>query len=90
LFVSTLTEQPIGAAVALLMFIILSQILGAFSDLDWLHPFLITNYWSSWGDLLRDPPAYDQMLLGLLSAGAWTAFGLSAAWARLTTKDITS
>ncbi|GIG68717.1 ABC transporter permease [Phytomonospora endophytica] len=90
LFVSTLTEQPIGAAVAMLMFIILSQILGAFSDLDWLHPFLITNYWSAWGDLLRDPPAYDQMLLGLLSAGAWTAFGLSAAWARLTTKDITS
>lgn len=90
LFVSTLTEQPIGAAVAMLMFIILSQILGALNDLDWLHPFLITNYWSSWGDLLRDPPAYDQMLLGVVSAVAWSAFGLSAAWARLTTKDITS
>ncbi|MEV0645750.1 ABC transporter permease subunit [Phytomonospora sp. NPDC050363] len=90
LFVSTLTEQPIGAAVAMLMFIVLSQILGALDDLDWLHPFLITNYWSSWADLLRDPPAWDQMLLGAVSAAVWTAFGLSAAWARLTTKDITS
>ena len=90
LFVSTLTEQPIGAAVAMLMFIIVSQILGAINEIDWLHPYLISNYWSAWGDLLRDPPGYDQVLLGLASAAAYTAVGLTASWARLTTKDITS
>lgn len=90
IFVSTLTEQPIGGAVAMIMFIILSQILGTFAQLDWLHPYLISNYWTAFADILRDPPDFGQMGMGMLSALLWTAIGLSAAWARLTTKDITS
>ncbi|GLZ75782.1 ABC transporter permease [Actinorhabdospora filicis] len=90
MFVSTLTEQPIGGAVAMMMFVIISQILGAITQLDWLHPYLISHYWTSYIDLLRDPAAWDQVGMGLLSALLWTALGLSAAWARLTTKDITS
>ncbi|MGH8879812.1 MAG: ABC transporter permease, partial [Stackebrandtia sp.] len=90
LFASTLTEQPIGAAVGTLMAIILSQILGSLDALSWLHPFLQTTYWANWSGLLRDPIEWGAIGLGLLSAAGYTAVFGTAAWARFTTKDITS
>jgi ABC-2 type transport system permease protein len=90
LFLSTVTEQPTGAAVATLMWVVLDQILGAISALDWLHPFLLTNHWAQWGDLLRDPAGFGGIGLGALSAAGYTAVFVTAGWARLTTKDITS
>ena len=59
LFISTLTEQPIAASIALLIFTILSWILDAVPQLGWLHPWLIVHEWMSFGDLLRDPIAWD-------------------------------
>jgi ABC-2 type transport system permease protein len=90
LFASTMTEQPIGAAIATAMFGIISQILGNISALDWLHPFLLTNYWPAWTDLLRVPMAFDSLGKGLISMACYTAIFGTAAWARFTTRDITS
>lgn len=90
LFASTLTEQPIGAAVGTLIWIILNQILGSLEALSWLHPFLQTTYWANWSGILRDPIEWGGLGVGLLSVLAYTAVFGSAAWARFTTKDITS
>ncbi len=90
LFISTLTEQPIGAIVGLATLTITSQILGNLSQLSWLHPYLFTNYWLAFGDLLRDPMAFDLIGKGLLSAAAYTVIFGSLAWARFTSKDISS
>ncbi|ADD44479.1 ABC transporter permease [Stackebrandtia nassauensis] len=90
LFASTLTEQPIGAAVGTLMWIILHQILTSLDALSWLHPFLQTTYWANWSGLMRDPVEWGGVGVGLLSALAYTLVFGSAAWARFTTKDITS
>ena len=54
---STLTEQPIGATIALDMLTVASFILDAIPQLDWLHPYLLTHYWLDFGELLRDPVA---------------------------------
>lgn len=90
LFVSTLTEQPIGATVAVVATTLTSQILGAVPQLDVIHPFLLTNYWTTYGELLRDPISYGALTPGLVSAAIWTALFGSAAWARFNSKDITS
>jgi len=90
LFVSTLTEQPMGATISIVMFNMLSWILGVIPQLDWLHPYLLTHWWNSFGDLLRDPVAWDPLRNGLLSAAAYTAIFLSAAWARFGSRDVTS
>jgi ABC-2 type transport system permease protein len=90
LFVSTLTEQPMGATIAIVMFNMVSWILGVIPQLDWLHPYLLTHWWNSFGDLLRDPVAWDPVRSGLLSAAAYTAIFLSAAWARFGSRDVTS
>lgn len=90
LFISTLTEQPMGATIAITMLTIASWVLGVIPQLDWLHPYLLTHWWNAFGDLLRDPVAWDPLRSGLLSAAAYTAIFLSAAWARFGTRDVTS
>lgn len=90
LFISTLTEQPIAATIALMIVAILSLILDAVPQLSWLHPWLISHEWLSFGDLLRDPPVWDNVIRGLaVDAGYAVVFWL-AAWARFSGKDITS
>lgn len=90
LFVSTLTEQPMGATIAIVMFNMISWILGVIPQIDWLHPYLLTHWWNTFGDLLRDPVAWDPLRNGLLSAAAYTVIFLSAAWARFGSRDVTS
>lgn len=90
LLVSTLTDQPLAATVAIMIVNILSWIAIAVEQLDWLHPWLLSNWTLNFTDLLSDP-----MLTSNVSRGLWLAlgyvvvFGL-AAWARFTQKDITS
>jgi ABC-2 type transport system permease protein len=90
LFVSTLTEQPIGATIAVVGVAVISQILGSVSQLSAIHPYLPTQYWLAFGDFLRDPISTDQVSSGVLSAGVYTAIFLAAAWARFGSKDVTS
>jgi ABC-2 type transport system permease protein len=90
LFVSTLTEQPIGATIAIVMLAITSQILDSIPQLAAIHEFLPTHYWYAFGELLRDPIATGDVWRGLWSAAAYTAVFLAAAWARFSTRDISS
>jgi ABC-2 type transport system permease protein len=90
LFVSTLTEQPIGAAIATLIFAITSQIADQIPQLDWLHPYLIAHNWLGFGDLLRSPISTETVGPGLWSALAYTLVFLSASWARFENRDVTS
>lgn len=90
LFISTLTEQPIGATIATLIFAMASQILGVIQQLEWLHPYLISAHWMAYGDVLRSPITAETIWPGLLLAGAYIAVSLSAAWARFGGRDVSS
>ena len=90
LFVSTLTEQPIGATIAIVLVNVLMFILDSIAQLDWLHPWLLTHWWTAFGDLLRDPIATESIQRGLITAVVYAGTFWLAAWARLSTKDITS
>jgi len=90
LFVSTLTEQPIAAIVATIGIDVLMFILDAIPQVSWLHPWLLVDWWSAFGDLLRDPISTDAISRGLLTALVYAVVFLAAAWLRFRTKDITS
>jgi len=90
LFLSTLTEQPMGATIALTMLTVASAVLGQVQQLDWLHPYLLTRHWQDFGELLRDPVSFGALGPGLLSAGAYILIFLTAAWARFAGKDVTA
>jgi ABC-2 type transport system permease protein len=90
IFVSTLTEQPIGATIAVVIYCVANFILDTIPQLDWLHPFLIAHYWTNFGDLLRSPIAWDGVGHGLFLAAVYIVVFWCAAWARFAAKDITS
>jgi ABC-2 type transport system permease protein len=90
LFVSTLTEQPIAATIAILILALGSEIMDAIQQLSAIHRYLPTHYWLAFGDLLRDPISLDRLLPGLLSALVYVAVFGAAAWARFGGRDVTS
>lgn len=90
LFISTVTEQPMAATVALMIVTILSWILVSVPQVAWLHPWLIVDQWMAFGDLLRDPPAWDNVRAGLAVDAGYAAVFWLASWARFAGKDITS
>jgi ABC-2 type transport system permease protein len=90
LFISTLTDVPVGAMAATIVLSVTAQVLGALPQLDWLHPWLFTNYWLGFADLLRQPP--DWTSFGdnaMLQLGYILTFG-ALAYGRFVTKDVLS
>ncbi|MBT8225881.1 MAG: ABC transporter permease [Dactylosporangium sp.] len=91
LFVSSLTEQPIGAAIAVIIIMIMSFILDQIPPLDWLHPYLFTHHWYGFTEFLRDPVSFGGPVRdGVLNAAAYIAVCYSAAWARFSGRDVTN
>jgi ABC-2 type transport system permease protein len=90
MFVSTLTEQPIGATIATLVLTVGSEIVDAIPQLSAIHRYLPTHYWASFAELLRDPVSVDALLPGLWSAAIYVAIFGTAAWARFGGRDVTS
>jgi ABC-2 type transport system permease protein len=90
LFISTLTEQPIAATIAVVMINVMSFILDTIPQLAWLHEWLPTHWWTSFGDILRDPVLWGDMTRGLLTAAGYSLVFWLAAWARFSSKDVTS
>jgi len=90
LFVSTLTDTPIAAMAVATGVTIVCGILQAIPQLSAIQPWLYTYQWSSYADLLRNPVYLSNIEHNLLiQLGYMVVFG-SAAWARLTTRDVTS
>jgi ABC-2 type transport system permease protein len=90
LFVSTLTEQPIGALIAVATLALTSEILDTIPQLASIHRYLPTHYWMSYTELMRDPLVFSGLAPGLLSAAVYIALFGSAAWARFGGRDVSS
>jgi len=90
LFASTLTEVPVAAMAVTAISTVAVEILAAVPQVAAIHPYLFTHWWLSFGDLLREPVFLDRMGQGLLVTLAYVAVFGALAWARLTTRDVTS
>jgi ABC-2 type transport system permease protein len=90
LFVSTLTDVPIAAMAVTLGAVIVSAILDSVSEVSFLHPWLFTNYWTAFSDLVRDPVYWHNIWKDLLLQAGYVAVFGAAAWARMTTRDVLS
>lgn len=90
LFLSTLTTVPIGAMAATAMLAVTSQIVGAIPQLEAVHPWLPTDRWLDFGDLLRSPIVWDSFAGNALLQAGYVIVFTAAAIARFTTKDVLS
>ena len=90
LFISTLTEIPVGAMAATIVLSVVSQVLDSIPQVSWLHPWLFSHYWLGFGDLLREPVVWDSLQRNaLLQLGYVAIFG-ALAYSRFTTRDVLS
>lgn len=90
LFASTLTTVPIGAMAATAILAVTAQIVGQIPQLEALHPWLFTDRWLDFADLMRAPVVWDSFAgNALLQGGYILVFGALAAW-RFTTRDVLS
>ncbi|MDH6118054.1 ABC transporter permease [Kitasatospora sp. GAS204B] len=90
LFISTLTGSGIAAMASTVGLVIIVQVLDSFPQLHAIQPWLLTHYWLSFGDLLRQPMYWHAVWQDLGLQALYVAVFGSAAWARFTTRDITA
>ncbi len=88
LFVSTMTDVPVGAMAATVVLAVTSQVLDQLPQLDALHPFLLSDSWFGLVDLLRQPPIWSTFgTNALLQLGYVVVFG-ALAYGRFSTRDV--
>jgi ABC-2 type transport system permease protein len=88
LFVSTVTDVPVGAMATTVVLAVASQVLDALPQTEWLHPWLFTHYWLGLVDLLRQPIEWASFRDdALLQLGYAVVFG-ALAYGRFTTRDV--
>lgn len=88
MFVSTLTDVPVGAMAATVGMAVLSSILDAVPQVHAIHPWLFTHNWFAFGDVLRSPISWQSIGRDLLLQAGYIAVFGSAAWARFTARDV--
>jgi ABC-2 type transport system permease protein len=90
LFLSTLTDSPLAAALGAIALLVTSGVLVGLEASASVSPYLPTRYWLAFVDLFRDPVLYRDLLRGTALQAVYIAVFLGAAWASFTTKDVTS
>jgi ABC-2 type transport system permease protein len=90
LFLSTLTDTALGAALGALAVLITSSVLETLDAAAAVRPYLPTHNWLSWIDFFREPIFWLNIQKGLLLQAAYLIVCCGAAWANFATKDITS
>ncbi len=90
LFLSTVTDSPLAAALGAIALLVTSGVLVGLDAAQSVQPYLPTRYWLAFVDLFRDPVLYRDVLRGTALQAVYIAVFLGAAWANLMTKDVTS
>ena len=90
LFLSTLTDSPLAAALGAVAVLVTSGVLVGLDAASVVQPYLPTRYWLAFVDLFRDPVLTRDLIRGTALQGVYIGVLLVAAWANFTTKDVTS
>lgn len=88
LFLSTVVESPLAAAMGAIAVLIASSLLFTLDAATSLHPYLPTRYWLAFVDLFRDPILWRNVVRGTGLQLVYVVVFLGAAWANFMTKDI--
>ena len=90
LFLSTVTDAPLGATLGGLAVLVASGVLDQLGAAGSIRPYLPTHYWLSFVDLFRDPILWRDVERGLALQAVYVVVLLGASWAAFVTRDVTS
>ncbi|MFI5889581.1 ABC transporter permease [Actinoplanes sp. NPDC051513] len=88
LFLSTVTDSALGAAMGALAVLVTSQVLVTLDAAAAIRPYLPTRYWLAWIDFFREPVLWRDIERGAGIQLVYLVVLLGAAWANFLTKDI--
>jgi ABC-2 type transport system permease protein len=88
LFLSTVTDSALGAAMGALAVLVTSQVLVTLDAAQAVRPYLPTRYWLAWVDFFRDPVLWRDIERGAGIQLVYLVVLLGAAWANFLTKDV--
>ena len=90
LFLSTLTDSALAAALGGLAALVASTVLVGLDAAGSVAAYLPTRYWLAWVDLFRDPILWRDVERGVLLQGVYIGVLLAMSWANFATRDVTS
>jgi ABC-2 type transport system permease protein len=90
IFLSTLTDSALGAALGALATLVASEVLVTLDAATAVQPYLPTRYWLAWIDFFRQPIFWRDIQRGFGIQVVYVVVFLAAAWANFATKDITT
>jgi ABC-2 type transport system permease protein len=88
LFLSTMTDSAVAAALGTIGFLVASTVLLGLDAAESLRPYLLTRYWLAFVDLFRDPIRWRDLIHGVLAQLAYLIVFAGAAWANFASKDV--
>jgi ABC-2 type transport system permease protein len=88
LFLSTVTDSALGAAMGALAVLVTSQVLVTLDAATAIRPYLPTRYWLAWIDFFRDPVLWRDIERGIGIQLVFLVVLLGAAWANFMTRDV--
>ncbi|MBO0806274.1 MAG: ABC transporter permease subunit [Nocardiopsaceae bacterium] len=89
-FLSTLADSALGAALGALATLVASEVLVTLNAASAVQPYLPTRYWLAWIDFFRQPIFWRDIQRGFAIQAVYVVVFLAAAWANFATRDITS
>jgi ABC-2 type transport system permease protein len=90
IFLSTVSDSALGAAMGALATLVASEVLVTLNAATVVQPYLPTRYWLAWIDFFRDPIFWRNIERGFGIQAVYVVVFLAAAWANFATKDITN
>ena len=90
LFLSTITDSALGAAMGALAALVASEVLVTLNAATVVQPYLPTRYWLAWIDFFRQPVFWRDIQRGFGIQVVYVVVFLAVAWANFSTKDITT
>lgn len=90
LFLSSVTEVPVGAMAATVVVAVASGVLDSIPQLAPIQPALLTHHWFDFAEMLRMEVDWSLLGQGLAVQAAWAVLFGALAWSRFTTADVTS
>jgi len=88
LFVSTLTDSSLTAAISAMVLFVVLTILNGFSYFDFMKPYTFTSYNLAFTNLFREPIYWQPIRNALLVYGVTVAGLLAVSWLIFRRKDI--
>jgi ABC-2 type transport system permease protein len=89
IFLSTITDSALGAALGALAVLVASEVLVTLNAASAIQPYLPTRYWLAWIDFFRQPIFWRDIQRGFAIQAVYVVIFLGAAWANFATRDIT-